>query len=197
METWARFFFAPSKTSPEFVSIFMATLAGRKTCLIASHRSRGHTLTELVTVIVLLGIIAVFVAPRFFGRSDFDERGFFEVSIQAVRYAQKLALASGCDTRVNFDGAGVALHQWISGGSCAAATCSGAGLTPAKRPDGGPFSETAPAGVSVGTATFCFDSIGRPRDAVGLLAAPVSVAVGGRTLSVEPDTGFTRCTAGC
>jgi len=165
--------------------------------MIPSARSLGHTLIELVTVMVLVGIVAAFAAPRFFGRSDFDERGFFEVSMQAVRYAQKLALASGCDTRVSFDGSGVALHQWISGGTCAAAACTGAGLTPVERPGGGAFDETAPSGVSVGTATFCFDSIGRPRNTVGLLAAPVSVVVGGRTLTIEPDTGFTRCTAGC
>jgi MSHA pilin protein MshC len=160
-------------------------------------RIRGYTLTELVTVMVLVGVLAAFAAPRFFERSDFDERGFFEVSIQAVRYAQKLAIASGCDTRVGFDGSGVALHQWISGGSCAAAACGGAGLTVVQRPGGGAFSDTAPDGVSVGTAQFCFDAIGRPRNAGGLLGAPVSVAVGGRTLTVEPETGFTRCTSGC
>lgn len=171
--------------------------SGRYGNVIPSHRSHGHTLTELVTVILLAGIVAAFAVPRFFGRSDFDERGFFELSIQAVRYAQKLAIASGCDIRVNFDGSGVALHQWISGGTCVSSVCAGAGLTPVERPGGGSFDEDAPGGVSVGTTTFCFDSIGRPRNAGGLLNAPVSVAVGGRTLSVEPETGFTRCTSGC
>jgi MSHA pilin protein MshC len=160
-------------------------------------RSHGHTLTELVTVILLTGIVAAFAVPRFFGRSDFDERGFFELSIQAVRYAQKLAIASGCDIRVNFDGSGVALHQWISGGTCISSACAGAGLTPVQSPGGGDFDEDAPSGVNVGTATFCFDSIGRPRNAGGLLNVPVGVAVGGRTLSIEPETGFTRCTSGC
>jgi MSHA pilin protein MshC len=160
-------------------------------------RSLGHTLTELVTVILLVGIVAAFAAPRFFGRSDFDERGFYELSIQAVRYAQKLAIASGCDIRVNFDGSGVALHQWISGGTCVSSACAGGGLTAVERPGGGNFDEPAPGGVSVGTATFCFDSIGRPRNAGGLLTVPVSVAVGGRTISVEPETGFTRCASGC
>lgn len=160
-------------------------------------RSRGHTLTELITVIVLAGIVAAFAAPRFFGRSDFDERGFFELSIQSVRYAQKLAIASGCDIRVNFNGSGFALDQWISGGACTANACGGAGLSNVLRPEGGDFSETAPDGVAVGNATFCFDPIGRPRNAGGLLATPTGVAVGGRTLTVEPETGYTRCTAGC
>jgi len=165
------------------------------------HRlNRGATLTELITVMILLGIIAAFAAPRFFGRSDFDARGFFELSIQGVRYAQKLALASGCDIRVRFDGSSVALHQWINGGSCAA-DAGGAGLTLVKRPDGGDFTEAAPDGVSVGSALFYFDSVGRPRDAGGgfgnLITTATSVAAGGRTLTVEPHTGFTRCTAGC
>ena len=166
--------------------------------MIACVKSRGHTLTELVTVILLVGIVAAFAAPRFFGRSDFDDRGFFELSIQAVRYAQKLAIASGCDIRVNFDGTGVALDQWISASTCAKNSCAGAGLTPVEQPGGGAFSFTRPSpDVSVGSALFCFDSIGRPRDAGGLLGAAVSVAVGGRTLTVEPETGYTRCTAGC
>jgi MSHA pilin protein MshC len=163
-------------------------------------RSRGATLIELVTVVVLVGVLAVLAGPRFFGRSDFDERGYFELSLQAVRYAQKLALASGCDIRVRFDGSSVALHQWINGASCDA-DAGGSGLSPVSRPGGGVFSETAPPGVSVGSAQFYFDGVGRPRDAGGgfgtLLGAPVSVAVGGRTLTVEPETGFTRCTAGC
>ena len=161
----------------------------------------GVTLTELVTVIVLLGIISVFAASRFFTRSDFDERGFFEISIQAVRYAQKVAIASGCDVRVQFTGTGYALHEWINGSSCAADS-GGSGLTPLERPGGGDFSDTAPDGVSVGSAIFYFDSIGRPREASGggfgdLIGSATSVAIGGRTLTIEAETGFVRCTAGC
>jgi len=152
----------------------------------------GYTLAELVTVIALIGIIAAFAAPRFFDRTAFDERGFFELSLQSVRYAQKLAQSSGCDTRVTFSPAGIAVHQWISGGSCAANACAGGGLVPVPRPGGGDFVFAPPPGVGVGTRTYCFDPIGRPRVGGG-----TSVTVGGRTLTVENETGFARCTAGC
>lgn len=167
----------------------------------ATRYRTGFTLTELVTVVVLLGIVSIFAASRFFSRSDFDERGFFELSMQATRYAQQVAMASGCDVRVQFTGSGYSLHKWINGGSCAADS-GGAGLTLLQRPGGGDFSDTAPDGVSVASAMWYFDSIGRPRVASGggfgnLIASAASVTVGGRTLTVEPETGFVRCTAGC
>lgn len=147
-------------------------------------------------VILLIGIIAAVAAPRLFTRNDFDARAFFELSIQAVRYAQKSAIASGCDVRVQFTGAGFNLKQWISGGACAA---PGTGLTALKQPGGGDFTDTAPDGVSVGTALFYFDKVGRPSDvsSQNLLTTATNITVGGRTMTVYPETGFVRCTAGC
>ena len=53
----------------------------------------GFTLVELVTTIVVLGIIAVVAMPRFAARNTFDSRGFFDQATATVRYAQKLAIA--------------------------------------------------------------------------------------------------------
>lgn len=161
----------------------------------------GFTLIELVTVITLIGIVSVFAVSRFFSRSDFDERGFYELSIQAVRYAQKAAIASGCDVRVQFTSSGYALHEWINGGSCAA-NSGGAGLTLLQRPGSGSYSDSAPTGVSVSPDTMVyFDSIGRPRKTSGtfgeLISSATIVTIGSRTLSIEPETGFVRCTSGC
>lgn len=156
----------------------------------------------MVTVVMLIGIIGAITASRLFQRNDFDNRGFFELSIQAVRYAQAFAMASGCDIRVQFTATGYSLSQWINGGSCAADP-GGAGLTPLVRPGGGGYSDTAPSDVSVGTALIYFDDIGRPRDANpgpgfgSLLSSSTSISVGGRTVTIAPETGFTRCTAAC
>ena len=65
---------------------------------------RGFTMVELVMVMVIIGILAAVVGPRFFDRRVFDERLFYEESLAAVRYAQKLALASGCPVRARIPG---------------------------------------------------------------------------------------------
>ena len=161
---------------------------------------KGTTLVELVTVILLLGIIAAIAAPRFFGRNTFDERGYFETVLSSVRYAQKLAIASGCDIRVNIDATGVQLDQWNDdiGIPC---TAGDAVLKDVLRPgSNNAFDESPPNGVAIaGAALFYFDAIGRPRDVAteNLLAVPTSVVIGGRTLTIENETGFVRCTAGC
>ncbi|WP_417791787.1 prepilin-type N-terminal cleavage/methylation domain-containing protein [Stutzerimonas xanthomarina] len=62
---------------------------------------RGFTIVELILVIVIIGILAAVVGPRFFDNRDFDERFYFEEVLSAVRYAQKLAVASGCYIQVS------------------------------------------------------------------------------------------------
>lgn len=57
------------------------------------HRSRGFTLVELIMVLVLLGILAVFIAPKFSDPSTFTARGFHDETIAILRYAQKTAIA--------------------------------------------------------------------------------------------------------
>jgi MSHA pilin protein MshC len=44
-------------------------------------RLRGFTLTELIMVMVLLGILAAYAAPRIFNRSDFDARGLHDMTM--------------------------------------------------------------------------------------------------------------------
>jgi MSHA pilin protein MshC len=162
-------------------------------------RSQGFTLMELIVTLVVVGIIAAFAASRFFDRTTFESYGFFEESLSAVRYAQKLAIASGCDIRVTFTGSGYSLEKWldIPGDSCRFDS-PGAGIVAVTRPGGGDFSALAPAGVNVTPAQFFFDRVGIPRTLGGAeLGGETTVTIGSRTLSVAPHTGFARCTAGC
>ena len=71
--------------------------------MIHKNKSSGFTLVELVMVIVLLGIVSAVALPRFFDRSSFDEHALFNDTLNAVRYAQKLAVASGCQTQIEID----------------------------------------------------------------------------------------------
>src|SRR5665647_2470350 len=61
---------------------------------------RGFTLIELIMVMVMLGVLAVFAAPRIFNSGDFYARGFHDETLGLLRYAQKAAILSVINTVV-------------------------------------------------------------------------------------------------
>ena len=154
----------------------------------ASHRQSGYTATELVVVMVVLGVLAASTLPRFFSASGFDEMGYTDSVVSAMRYAQKLAIASRCDTRVSLDSSGYALFQ-------RATDCGTGNLTRiVNRPGGGAWAGTTPAGLSVGTLDVYFDAWGRPHDAASgsLLGSVQTINVGSRTVTLQPTSGYVQ-----
>jgi MSHA pilin protein MshC len=148
--------------------------------------SGGFTLTELVLVIVLVGVLAIVAAPRF-NPEPFSEAAFHQELISALRYAQKLAINSGCEIQVQVSAASDSFAVTRRSGGSATSCGAGAFGDPVANPAGtGNLQATAPYDVDLlNDLTVVFDSLGLP-------SAGGSVSVDGRIITVEAASGYVR-----
>lgn len=144
---------------------------------------RGFSLIELVVVILLLGILSAFVAPRI-NIVNFREQGFYQQAIASVRFAQKLAISSGCVTRVQISGAGCTVTWNV----CAPASGSN---VPNPATGNNNFCNNS-TGTVPAAADVSFDAIGRPVNSAtpATLLAIQNITINGRTLRIEAQTGY-------
>jgi MSHA pilin protein MshC len=149
------------------------------------RRQSGFTLVELVMVLVMLGVLAVFAAPRMFNRNDFEARGFHDQTLSTLRFAQKAAIAQRRVVCVAFTATTITLTRAAAEAS---SVCDPTIPVPA-----GELVLQAPVNVAFAAApaAFRFDGLGQALPAIALpLVRSMQVVNAGRTITVEEVTGY-------
>jgi len=146
---------------------------------------RGFTVIELVTCIIVLGLLAALAGPRFVDTQSVNQLGYINELGAALRYAEGVAVATGCNVQVTINAAGYTARQraLAAGNTCAAA---GAYSLQVLRADGSPLSGAPPSNANIaagGVIVFA---------ASGAVAnpPPPALAVGTHTLTVDAVSGF-------
>jgi MSHA pilin protein MshC len=144
-----------------------------------ARAGRGFTLVELVTILILVGILAVVALPRLNSAQDFRATAFRDRVAASLRFAQKSAVAKRrmvCAT-VAADGLSLGL-------SAAAGFGAGACANALSGPDGANPAATSPnANVTLTPAvTLYFQPSGSvTSDAAGANNADFTLTVTGQT----------------
>ena len=155
------------------------------------QRLSGFSMVELITVLVIIGIMGVAVMPRFGQVTAFYETGYRDKVKATLEYARKSAVAQrrySCVSRVGNDLL-VTIDQGVPeayAGGCPATVLA----LPADDSDCNPVeaNRICPrAGVTLaGSAAIVFSPLGAPS------AAGVYTVTGGavQTITVEAETGY-------
>jgi MSHA pilin protein MshC len=143
---------------------------------------QGFTLVEMITIVVIGGILAVAALPRFFDKNVFDSRGYYDQVLSTLRFAQKAAIAQRTTVCVVDTATEIGLY---------AANCT----TPLNvlvsqrcATNGTDYRNRicAPNGVQITSAHGSLSFT-----ALGATPAPARVyTVGGMSITVEAETGY-------
>lgn len=163
-------------------------------------RQQGFTLVELVMVLVILGVLAVFALPRMLDSSGTAARGLHDRTLSYLRFAQKTAIAQRRTVCVAFTNTTVSLRIANTDGTYNCASPNGVVLNGA---DGNALASVSDASYVAATvngisclaipAAFSFDGLGQPVNGIGVaLGAAQCIQVGSaaNAITVEAATGY-------
>ena len=148
--------------------------------------TRGFTIIELVVVMVVVGILAVTILPRFSNKTDFDQAGFRDQAISVLQFARKTAIAQRRAVCVTADATGLAITVDQDAPETAFAACDAALPLPGGNSSCGSNKICPPNGIALAAVpgSFRFDSLGRPQP------SGATLTISGETITVEQETGY-------
>jgi len=142
----------------------------------SSLPGNGFSFLELMVVIVVVGVLSALVIPRL-SLETFRQAGFKQQATSAVRFAQKIAISSGCNVSVSIDHTSGCTMSWNG----VPAGCPASSIpNPASGETN--FCKDSTTSTSV-SASVTFDRIGRPNSGA-------TITLDSATLTVEPETGY-------
>ena len=151
--------------------------------------SRGFTLTELVLVLVIVGVLGAMIVPRMIGSPPLEARTAADDIAAALRYAQQLGMNHDAAIRFRVDSGRYLLER-----------DAGAGWVPHALPSGElEGSVTSRLALTPASLDLRFDRLGRPYSGSTALNVELAVIVSAgvvpensHTLCVQPETGYVR-----
>lgn len=141
------------------------------------NKITGFTLVELIVVILIIGILSISIAPRFFGVSSYEDRKAADELLAALRHTQQMAMNRGGDIQLVLTSTNFTVQ--ISGGAAL------------RSPDGRlTYGKYFPANVVVSSTPALptiinYDRLGRPN--TGYV-----ISVGSQQVVIEEETGYAR-----
>jgi MSHA pilin protein MshC len=151
------------------------------------HRIFGFTLVELVTVLIVVGILGIIAAPKMFGTSTYQSRYFYNDVLSTLRYAQRLAMSSGCHIQANMTTTTITLNKRAS---CTTGTFTIAVRDPALGTS--TYVKTAPGSVTIAPSVnpIYYDQLGKCYNSSGTVTNS-TITVGSKVINIVGQTGFT------
>lgn len=149
------------------------------TRLVRTRGSAGFTLVELVMVMVIIGVLAVFVLPKALDLTAWRVRAFGDELQAQMQAMQRLALAQRRPVVATLDTTGVRF-DYVAGGNLLTLDCPAAASPCIAQP--GPRS-----------VTFNAANSGRATTSTGTaLAVTVSAGTTSQAYVIEAETGLFR-----
>ncbi len=153
------------------------------------QRANGFTFVELVMIITIIGIIAVFASTRI-GGGYANTAKYYQQLMAQITYARKTAIAQRLPVCVHI-ASGQSEVKYDNGLGTACPAGSAGVLSPTGQAG---FLITAPSGTTSSAATIMFDATGRYLTSAGATpGAALTLTVSGEgsySLTIERETGY-------